>query len=163
MTNRALFLRPASLADLNALVALEKACFAAIDAFQRPALRRLLLSSNTVIVAEDRSGPSPDLIGESIILFRATSRIARIYSICVAPAASGRGVARALLEASMANARERGCDRLRLEVRKSNIKAIGLYESMGFATIAIKRGYYGDGESALQMECPIAITAGVPA
>ena len=68
MTNRALFLRPASLADLNALVALEKACFAAIDAFQRPALRRLLLSSNTVIVAEDRSGPSPDLIGESIIL-----------------------------------------------------------------------------------------------
>jgi len=41
---------------------------------------------------------------------------------------------------------------LRLEVRKSNAAAMGLYLGSGFRRVGEVEGYYGDGEDAVLME-----------
>jgi ribosomal-protein-alanine N-acetyltransferase len=38
-----------------------------------------------------------------------------------------------------------------LEVRASNIAAIGLYESAGFTKFNVRARYYADGEDAVEM------------
>ncbi len=42
--------------------------------------------------------------------------------------------------------------RVLLDVRKSNIRAIRLYQSLNFHIIGERRHYYSDGENAIQME-----------
>lgn len=44
-----------------------------------------------------------------------------------------------------------GIDEITLEVRKSNIVAIKLYESYGFKTVTIRENYYSNGEPAFLM------------
>jgi ribosomal-protein-alanine N-acetyltransferase len=68
------------------------------------------------------------------------------------PAHRRRGFGRALLTALVAHAREAKKRLLLLEVRRSNQAAIALYESTGFQTTGVRRGYYSDtGEDALEM------------
>ena len=38
-----------------------------------------------------------------------------------------------------------------LEVRRSNEGALALYRRLGFALTNVRRGYYADGEDALEM------------
>jgi len=64
-----------------------------------------------------------------------------------------RGVAHALLQDLFAAARERGVDRIALEVRVSNFAAQALYRTHGFGLAGLRRGYYRDtSEDALIME-----------
>jgi [ribosomal protein S18]-alanine N-acetyltransferase len=63
-----------------------------------------------------------------------------------------RGFARHLLCALLAYAREQHKRLILLEVRHSNLGAVALYESLGFETTGVRRGYYSDtGEDALEM------------
>jgi ribosomal-protein-alanine N-acetyltransferase len=63
-----------------------------------------------------------------------------------------KGFARALLGALLAHARTQHTRLILLEVRRSNLAAIALYESFGFETTGVRRGYYSDtGEDALEM------------
>jgi ribosomal-protein-alanine N-acetyltransferase len=71
---------------------------------------------------------------------------ADVQTIAVAPAAQGRGVGGALLDALITRARERGATSLMLEVRADNPPAINLYEKRGFERIAIRRRYYQPGD-----------------
>jgi ribosomal-protein-alanine N-acetyltransferase len=64
----------------------------------------------------------------------------------------GRG--RAMLSAMLDEAHARNMRRVFLEVRHSNLAAIALYRSAGFAEIGIRRDYYRNadgGEDALVM------------
>ena len=60
------------------------------------------------------------------------SHIGRIVGMMVEPAARGRGIGRALLDACIARARERGLLMLTLSVTSDNAAAVELYASMGF-------------------------------
>ena len=63
-----------------------------------------------------------------------------------------RGLARLLLGRVLSQARDQSISRVTLEVRKSNLPAQKLYESMGFLTTGLRKGYYSDdGEDALAM------------
>jgi [ribosomal protein S18]-alanine N-acetyltransferase len=63
-----------------------------------------------------------------------------------------RGVARLLLSRVLGLAREQSIDRVTLEVRKSNLPAQRLYDSIGFIITGVRKGYYSDdGEDALAM------------
>ena len=63
-----------------------------------------------------------------------------------------KGFARALLMALLEHARSQHTRLILLEVRRSNVAAIALYESFGFETTGVRRGYYSDtGEDALEM------------
>ena len=81
-----------------------------------------------MIVAQDDTG----LAGNAIVLFRPRSVIARLYSIAVAPAMSGRGVGTMLLAAAEAAALARGCRAIRLEVHVTNHAAISRYRKSGY-------------------------------
>ena len=63
-----------------------------------------------------------------------------------------RGHSRHLLSALVALAQREHKRLVLLEVRNSNAAAIALYESAGFQTTGVRRGYYSDtGEDALEM------------
>ncbi len=62
-----------------------------------------------------------------------------------------RGIARALMNAVLAYARENAVRNVLLEVRRSNLAAIELYLALGFLTTRERAAYYPDGEDALEM------------
>lgn len=75
-----------------------------------------------------------------------------IHNIAVHTGYRRHGIARLLLQQVIAEARGRSLARVTLEVRRSNIAAQRLYESLGFVTVGLRRGYYSDdGEDALAM------------
>ena len=65
-----------------------------------------------------------------------------IANLAVAPAASGAGIGRALMDAALREAWLRGANAVYLEVRDSNARARRLYASCGFEEIARRRAYY---------------------
>ncbi|HEX3773710.1 MAG TPA: ribosomal protein S18-alanine N-acetyltransferase [Polyangiaceae bacterium] len=72
-----------------------------------------------------------------------------------------KGFARALLEHLLEHARAEKKRLLLLEVRRSNGAAIKLYESIGFSTTGVRRGYYSDtNEDALEMRITFDPTSG---
>ena len=141
-------IRPATLADIDALVALE-ASFPEEDRFDRRTWRRLLSGHARALVWQT---PADGLLAAAVMLYRKGAAVGRLYSITVAPAARGKGLARALMAACEADAAERGARAVRLEVRSSNSSAIRLYEAGGYRVIATLESYYPDGEAALRME-----------
>jgi len=75
-----------------------------------------------------------------------------IMNVAVDPIWRGRGVARTLLERLFEITVEDPDRGYTLEVRVSNAVAIHLYESLGFVTTGVRRGYYTDNrEDALIM------------
>lgn len=141
--------RPATRADLAALVALEQSAFSG-DRLSRAQYRRHLASASAqVLLAQDVDGA---VLGSALLLFRRDSTLARLYSIATAPAARGRGIGAMLLAAAEVAARERRCRALRLEVRVDNVAAIGLYERAGYQSIGRYEVYYEDGADAWRYE-----------
>ena len=67
---------------------------------------------------------------------------AELQAILVDDAWRGRGLARRLLTAVVAQARAWGSERLLLEVRAGNAPAIALYRDAGFKDDGVRRGYY---------------------
>ncbi len=67
-----------------------------------------------------------------------------ITNVAVHPDYRSRGVGRRLLDAITELAVRKGARRLTLEVRKSNLRAQSLYQSLGFQGVGIRRGYYRD-------------------
>lgn len=75
-----------------------------------------------------------------------------ILAIATHPDLRGRGIAGRLLDHVIATARATGCSLATLEVRRSNVPAIALYEHAGFKTVHVRARYYqDDGEDALVM------------
>jgi len=67
---------------------------------------------------------------------------AHILNVCVRADLRGQGVGRRLLVWLLDEARSAGQGWVFLEVRPSNRPAILLYESLGFAPVGLRRGYY---------------------
>lgn len=65
-----------------------------------------------------------------------------MMNVAVDPSARRQGVARALIQALTEQLKQRGSRKLSLEVRASNLGAIRLYESLGFARLGCRPGYY---------------------
>ena len=75
-----------------------------------------------------------------------------IHNIAVHLEYRRRGIARMLLDHVVAEARRHCAIKVLLEVRMSNVPAQKLYETTGFVTTGIRKGYYSDnGEDALAM------------
>jgi len=72
-----------------------------------------------------------------------------IHDLAVAPEHRRKGVASALLQGLLAEAK--GAQRVRLEVRASNRAAQAFYRKHGFKEVAILPGYYAGGEDGILM------------
>ena len=145
-------IRPAIETDIPALVALEQS-FPEEDRFPIRTWRRLLRGQSMAYVAVS----DDEICGAAVYLYRTGTKVARLYSLTVSPSHRGQGIAAALMAAGEADARGRGCDRIRLEVRQSNATAIRLYERHDFRVMAQIPSYYPDGETAARMEKPILL------
>lgn len=143
-------LRDARLEDLPALAALE-ALFPTDRMPERQFRHQLLRGAGRLRVAIGADG----LLGYALTMFRRGTTVARLYSISVHPAARGQGLGARLLADAERGARARGCDRLRLEVRVHNRRAIALYESRGYVRFARRVAYYQDGTDAFRYEKPL--------
>jgi ribosomal-protein-alanine N-acetyltransferase len=65
-----------------------------------------------------------------------------VLNLAVAPSFRRRGVARALLGASLGHLRKRRVEEVFLEVRESNQSAQALYLSSGFRPVGQRTAYY---------------------
>jgi len=135
-------------ADLDAVWDIENRVFET-DRMSRRSLRRLLGSPSAATVVAQSEGA---IAGVAVVLFRATSRIARLYSIAVAPKHTGRGIASALLAAAEQAARSRKCRSVRLEVHEKNHGAINVYRKAGYHEFGRHHQYYEDRGHALRFE-----------
>lgn len=141
--------RRAEVSDLDDLVALEESSFAQ-DRLSRAQYRKHLDSETALVLVA--SANHRRFLGTAVVFFRKGTTVARLYSIATKPAAQGKGVGSALIEASEVAARQRGCRSLRLEVRKDNGVAIRLYERLGYGKIGEYAAYYADGADAFRFE-----------
>jgi ribosomal protein S18 acetylase RimI-like enzyme len=138
-------------ADLDALWELENRVFET-DRMSRRSLRRLLASPSAIAMVAQSDGA---IAGVAMVLFRANSAIARLYSLAVAPKHTGRGIASALLAAAEKAARSRQCRVLRLEVHERNHGAIKVYHKAGYREFGRHHQYYEDRGHALRFEKPL--------
>ncbi|RUO69814.1 GNAT family N-acetyltransferase [Pseudidiomarina sediminum] len=141
--------RPATRADLDALVALEAATFN-YSQIGRQSFQRLMQRPSAqlyVVTAEDTG----QLLGYSLILTRKNSRIWRLYSLAVACAARGQGIGRILLEHALQQATSGGAQALSLEVKCDNAAAIALYRDYGFEVVDLLPDYYPGHDDGYRM------------
>lgn len=74
-----------------------------------------------------------------------------VLDVATHPELRRRGYGRALLQQSLAYAREQAIRHVLLEVRRSNMPAIRLYRDCGFFAMGVRKSYYADGEDAVEM------------
>jgi len=143
-----LAVRPAQSTDLEGLVALENASFAT-DKLSRRSFRHWLSSDHRALLLAEWAGL---VAGYILIIYHPGTRLARIYSLAVAPQLRGNGIAKTLMLAGEQAARDDGRLYLRLEVSVDNTPAIRLYEALGFQKFGLYRDYYQDHKDALRYQ-----------
>lgn len=74
-----------------------------------------------------------------------------ILNIAVPLASRGLGYAKKMLQQVVRAALTKGAKRLILDVRKSNLPAIALYQKAGFTITQLRKGFYSNGEDAYSM------------
>jgi ribosomal-protein-alanine N-acetyltransferase len=134
-------LRRATVADLDAIMRIEHAVFPR-DAWSRESMRSELASVHTHYLVAFPVGEPERLEAYAGLLATRGATQADIQSVAVVESARRQGVARQLVRALLAEARDRGAREVFLEVRVDNPNAQALYASLGFDGIAVRKGYY---------------------
>ena len=101
--------------------------------------------------AEPGSYLDPQVLWAYCVLYPAVDEL-HLLNITVAPQLRRLGIAARILKAIEGIAASRKMPRIILEVRPSNIPAITLYQSLGYETIGVRKGYYPADESTGQRE-----------
>jgi len=143
-------IRRMTIEDLPEVSAIEQVAFR--NPWSIELLRRELSHEVSTILLAEETLPDGQrtLLGFSI--FWLVHRELHILNIATAPAHRRRGVANALLGATLKQAKQGGCVLATLEVRRSNEAALGLYQGFGFRAVGIRPNYYSDeGEDAIVM------------
>lgn len=134
-------IRPAVLADLQGMHALESASF--LTPWTQESLAALITDSpvRMCFVAVD------DCIKTSVLGYIGIQYVGEegeIVNIAVLPKYRNTGIGSALLDCAEHFCEEAGVSILHLEVRQGNLPAIHLYEKHGFREVGLRKGYYSD-------------------
>jgi ribosomal-protein-alanine N-acetyltransferase len=81
---------------------------------------------------------------------------ADVLTVGVVPSHRGQGIARNLMALITDWARNKGSTAMMLEVKVDNVEAIGLYESLGYSKLNIRKDYFGSGLHALVMRLELS-------
>jgi ribosomal-protein-alanine N-acetyltransferase len=76
---------------------------------------------------------------------------ADVLTVGVIPSQRGKGIARQLMGLITDWAKQQGSTAMMLEVLVDNTEAIGLYESLGYSKLNVRKDYFGAGLDALVM------------
>lgn len=133
-----------SLADLAAVEAIAHECFS--DSFSTEEE----LSRPWARLWAARTAAGAPLVG-FLISWHVADEL-HVLNIATVPAMRRRGIARALMDASLRYSAEAHIRIVLLEVRRSNRAAIKLYRGLAFTALGVRPGYYADnGEDAIEM------------
>ena len=133
-------IRPAVLADLPALIALERELFGD-DAWTEVMVRQEIEGpGRRFVVADDLSGYAVTMTAGDIV---------DLLRIGVRPEARRSGLASRLLDELLVDTED--ASRMLLEVSVSNAAALGFYVARQFSVIDVRPHYYRDGSEALVM------------
>lgn len=101
--------------------------------------RRLIEAPGGLILVayEDSPGPIAGFVAANLILDHA-----ELLSVAVEPEMRRQRIGKSLLLEACRYMRDAGALSISLEVRASNLPAIGLYHSVGFATCRTRQDYY---------------------
>jgi len=127
-------LRPMREADLDAVMDIE------LRAYPFPWTRGIFrdcLHAGYPMWLQERQGA---IVGYGVLSIAADE--AHVLNLCTAPGNEGQGLGQRMLQALLKIARGHGAQRVFLEVRPSNPRAIVLYERSGFNEIGRRPRYY---------------------
>ena len=89
-----------------------------------------------------RDRPAGRLAG--FVAFHGIGDEAELENLAVGPEPERQGIAKRLVVAGHARLLQAGVRRVFLEVRASNVQALSLYASIGYAPTRVRKGYYRD-------------------
>jgi ribosomal protein S18 acetylase RimI-like enzyme len=141
-------IRDVTSADLTQLIALEKSCFAT-DRLSKRSFSHWIKSTQCVFLIAESHG---QIVAYGLVIMRKGTRLARLYSIAVDQNIEGRGIGRQLLLALEKKTVAAGKLFLRLEVEKTNQRAINLYQFMGYKIFGDYEHYYENNGDAFRMQ-----------
>jgi ribosomal-protein-alanine N-acetyltransferase len=133
--------------DLDALYALDVACFAPTFRFSRSAMRRFAQAANArVVVAE----VAAEIVGFCILHVErdGAERMGYIVTLDIDPGHRREGIAQALMVDVERQACEAGCAALALHVYRRNEAAMAFYAAIGFGRVGVEPDFYGRGLDA---------------
>ncbi len=133
-TSGACSLRPMRESDLDAVIAIEVRAYP--FPWTRGIFRDCLRAGYAMWVGEC----SGSLVAYGVLSVAAGE--AHVLNLCTAPGFEGRGLGRRMLASLLKIARGQRAQRVFLEVRPSNSRAIDLYERRGFNEIGRRPRYY---------------------
>jgi ribosomal-protein-alanine N-acetyltransferase len=84
-------------------------------------------------------------------VFAPGSTEADVLTVGVIPSHRGQGIARQLMALITDWAKQQGSIAMMLEVKVDNFDAIGLYDSLSYSKINVRKDYFGAGLDALVM------------
>ncbi len=128
-------IRAMQISDLEAVVCIEEKLFS--QPWSKQGFLDSLQADNTIYLVALADGIVAGYCGLLQVLDEAD-----ITNVAVDEAFQRRGIARELLQELFVRAQKKGITALTLEVRKSNVPAISLYESLGFENCGIRRNFY---------------------
>ena len=146
-------LRGAEIADLDALLAIDRECFRRGIAYSRAELRYYLsLPRSFSLVGEDEK--PKQILGFAIAetYLEKGLPIGHIVTIDVRVSARRQGLGRTLMDSLLAHLAAAGAKEVRLEVAVENTLAQAFYREFGFSQTGRIRGYYMGKLDALVME-----------
>lgn len=134
-------IRPLSVGDLEAVVAMEAANQPA--PWSAGVFRDELATENRIYLAAEEDG----LAGFAGVMIVGDE--AHITNLLVDPGRRRQGVGLELMKALIDAAVEAGARHLTLEMRAGNEAARALYARLGLAPVGIRKGYYGDDDALI--------------
>lgn len=152
-------IRPATKADLDQVLRIERAAFTAPhwpwEAYEQmladdgPMRRTLLVEVEVEVELEMEADQVQGFAGGTLLY-----QNAQLESIAVAENARRRGLGRALCMAFLDWAQHLGADTVGLEVRAGSVNVQRLYGALGFRPIGVRPRYYTNPvEDGVLMEC----------
>ncbi|MCS6957318.1 MAG: ribosomal protein S18-alanine N-acetyltransferase [Aquificaceae bacterium] len=143
-------IRPMKEEDLPKVLEISQECFGS-DAWNRKAFEREFELDYSYKFVLEKEG---EVIGYAIVwkIFYDVT----LMSIALKKDYWGKGYGKKLMRFLIEYFRGKA-ERFLLDVRRSNIRAIRLYQSLGFKIISERAKYYSDGENAFQMALDLEV------
>ena len=139
--------------DIEQLVSIENQVFPC-DRLSRRRFNFWVNATHRIFIV---AAQGDEVLGYVLVLLHKGTRLARLYSIAVAPQAQGQGIALQLLQCAERDAAEQERLFMRLEVAATNHGAIKLYERCGYKVFDQVQDYYENHDDALRMQKRIRI------
>ncbi len=132
---------------IDGVCEIEKRCFS--KPWSRESVARELENESAFYFVAEENGFAVGYIGT----YRAADEC-YVNNFGVLPEYRGRGIGTALLKAATDGAEKSGMSFISLEVRASNLSAVGIYEKAGFKKVGVRRKFYSEPvEDGLIMTC----------